>query len=555
MRVKPEIKSLFCFESYGLILASFIFLFIALSSLPVNSQTWAPIGPGFTNGFVSCVVVYNNELVAGGSFTLAGFTSVNRIAKWNGSSWSALGSGLNDFAQTLELFNGNLWVGGNFTTAGGQSAPYVCRWIPGQVWLPLPNSPSAGVYDFQIYNNELVMCGNFEYIGVSQVRYIAKWNGSSWSTLGSGMNQAGVYALTVYNGELIAGGNFTSAGGVPASNIARWNGSSWAPLGLGVSGGFLPVLALGVYNGELYAGGDFTSAGGVSANRVARWNGFFWAPCNSGVNSTVLAFYVRNNELVIGGNFTVAGGQTVNRIARWNGGVNWYPTSSGGMNGPIRAFGTYNTDFVVGGLFTNAGGTTALNIARTDQPLPVVLSSFSSRVLKNNVILDWETSEEVNNRGFDIERKPANGSWMKAGFAEGFGTTSEPKSYKFTDSRLLRGTYRYRLKQMDYNGNFEYFELPNDVNIAAPADFYVSQNYPNPSNPGSSIDYQLPENGRVTVKLYDVTGRELQVLVDEIKEAGYYSLEFDGTNLATGIYYYRIQAVGFSETKKMVLIK
>ncbi|MCI0449264.1 MAG: T9SS type A sorting domain-containing protein [Chlorobi bacterium] len=554
MKLNHKIQTLFRLHA-GCILTSLIAVFTVLACLPVlNSQTWAPIGPGFTNGFVSCVVVYNGELVAGGSFTLAGFTSVNRIAKWNGSSWSALGSGLNDFAQTMELFNGNLWVGGNFTTAGNQSAPYVCRWN-GSAWLPLPTSPSAGVYDFQIYGGELVICGNFEYIGVSQVRYIAKWNGSSWSTLGSGMNQAGVYALTIYNGELIAGGNFTSAGGVSASNIARWNGSSWAPLGLGVSGGFLPVLALGVYNGELYAGGDFTSAEGVSANRVARWNGSSWAPCNSGVNATVLAFYVRNNELVVGGNFTLAGGQTVNRIARWDGGVNWYPASSGGMNGPVRAFVTYNAELVVGGLFTNAGGTTALNIARTDDPLPVVLSRFSASVIKNNVKLEWETVEEINNRGFDIERKSLYINWIKTGFVQGNGTTNEPRIYGFTDNYLQRGTYRYRLKQIDYNGNFEYHELENDVNIAAPADFYVSQNYPNPSNPGSKIDYQLPENGRVAIKLYDVTGRELKILVDEIKEAGFYSFEFDGSAFASGVYYYRIISGSYSATKKMVLIK
>jgi len=544
-----------CYLIKGKILI--VILFASIFNLhKADSQTWAPIGAGFTNGFVSAVIVYNTELVAGGSFTLTGFTSVNRIAKWNGSSWSALGSGLNDFVQTMDLFGGRLWVGGNFTTAGGMSAPYVCRW-DGSTWIPLPTSPSAGVYDFQVYGGELVVCGNFEYIGVSQVRYIAKWNGSSWSTLGTGMNQAGVYALTVYNGELIAAGNFTSAGGVPASNIARWNGSSWAPLGLGISGGgFLSVLALGVYNGELYAGGDLTMAGRISVNRIARWNGSSWAPCGSGVNATALAFYVRNNELVVGGNFTVAGGQTVNRIARWDGGVNWYPTTSGGMNGPVRAFTTYNSYFVVGGLFTNAGGTTALNIVRTDQPLPVVLSGFSSSVIKNNVILDWSTSEELNNKGFDIVRKTNGGSWVKAGFVTGNGTTNDPKLYRFIDSRLQKGIYKYRLKQIDYNGNYEYFDLSNDVNIGSPAELFVSQNYPNPSNPKSTIDYELPENAIISIKVYDFSGREVTTLIDKEQESGYYSVEFDGTNFASGIYFYRVSVNNSPVvTKKMTLLK
>lgn len=557
MKGKQRIRRQFCLQIsrktfQGLLI---ILIGVLLNSNTLNSQTWAPIGSGFTNGFVASVFWYNNDLVAGGSFTLAGVTPANRIAKWNGSSWSALGSGLNDFVQTMDIFNGNLWVGGNFTTAGGQPANYVCRWT-GSAWWPLPSGASAGVYDFQVYNGELVMCGNFEFVAGMTTNYIAKWSGVSWSTLGSGMNQAGVYALTVYNGELIAGGKFTSAGGVPASNIAAWNGSSWRALGQGVSGGFLPILALGVYNGELYAGGDFITAGGVSANRVARWNGSSWAPCNSGVNNTVLAFYVRNSELVVGGNFTIAGGQQVNYIARWNGGVNWYPTTSGGMNGPVRAFTTYNADFVAGGLFTSAGGTFALNIARTDQPLPVVISEFKSSVIKNNVILDWTTDWELNNKGFDIERKAVNGNWMKAGYVEGNGNTNEPKHYRFTDSRLQKGKYRYRLKQFDYNGDYEYYELSNDVNIGSPGGFFFSQNYPNPSNPKSRIDYELPENAKVTIKIYDISGREILTLIDKMQEAGYYSAEFDGTNYASGIYFYKLLVNNNTiDTKKMVLLK
>lgn len=523
----------------------------------INSQTWAPLASGFVNGIgVASVIVYNGELIAGGNFTNSGFTSVNRIAKWNGSSWSALGSGVSgaqNFVQALEVFNGQLWVGGNFLTAGGQTANYVCRWN-GSSWLPLPISPSAGVYDFQIYGGELVMCGNFEYIG-GGVNYIAKWNGSSWSTLGSGMNQAGVYALTVYNGELIAGGNFSSAGGVPVNNIARWNGSSWSALGQGVSGGALNVLALGVYNGELYAGGDFTSAGGVGASRVARWNGSSWSPLGSGVNSNALVFYVLNNELVVGGMFTTAGGIGANYLARWDG-ISWYPLASGGMNFWVRALGFYNGNFIAGGTFTSAGGTTALFIARTDQPLPVNLSGFSSSVIKNNVILNWSTEGELNNRGFDIERKALSGNWVKTGFIEGNGTTQEPKSYTFSDNRLQKGVYRYRLKQLDYNGNHEHFELSNDVNIESPGGFFVSQNYPNPSNPKSKIDYELPENGKVTVKIYDFTGREILTLIDKVQDAGYYSAEFDGSNLASGIYFFKISVNNnMFETRKMVLLK
>jgi Secretion system C-terminal sorting domain len=524
----------------------------------VNAQTWAPIGSGMLGGLgVACVTVYNGELVAGGNFTSAGFTPVSRIAKWNGTSWSGLGSGVSgeqNFVQAMEVFNGNLWVGGNFLTAGGQTSNYVSRWN-GTTWLALPTFPSAGVYDFQVYGGELVVCGNFEFIGGITYNYIAKWGGSSWSPLGGGMNQAGVYALTVYNGELIAGGNFTSAGGVPASNIARWNGSSWRALGQGVSGGTLNILALGVYNGELYAGGDFTTAGGAGASRVARWNGSTWLPLSGGVNGTALVFYVLNNELVVGGMFSTANGMGVNYLARWNG-SGWFPLASGGMNFWVRALGTYNSNFIAGGSFTSAGGTTALFIARTDQPLPVNLSGFGSSVVRNNVILEWTTDGELNNKGFDIERKTINGSWFKTGNVVGNGTTEEPKSYKFTDRRLQKGVYNYRLKQIDYNGNYEYFELSNDVNIVSPGGFFVSQNYPNPSNPKSRIDYELPENSRITIKIYDFSGREILTLIDKVQEAGYYTAEFDGTSFASGIYFYKLLVNNnMIDTRKMVLLK
>jgi hypothetical protein len=164
----------------------------------------------------------------------------------------------------------------------------------------------------------------------------------------------------------------------------------------------LNVLALGVYNGSLYAGGTFTTAGGVSANNVARWNGSSWSACGSGVNGDVLAFYVRNGELIVGGTFTTAGGIGVGYIALWNG-ASWLALPNGGMNSFVRGVGTYGTSFVAGGSFTTAGGVSTLFIARTDNPLPVVISYFNSSVAKNNVTLDWGTSEEINNR-FDIER-------------------------------------------------------------------------------------------------------------------------------------------------------
>ena len=194
-------------------------------------------------------------------------------------------------------------------------------------------------------------------------------------------------------------------------------------------------------------------------------------------------------------------------------------------------------------------------------PLPVLLSSFTSSVSKNNVTLSWTTEAELNNSGFDVERNAVKNksAWEKAGFVQGSGTVNEPRSYTYQDKKLNTGNYSYRLKQIDFNGNYEYFALESDVVISPPNIFSMSQNYPNPSNPKSKIDYQIPVDGKVTIKLYDVIGREALTIVNETKETGYYTAEFDGTNLASGVYFYRIVVEGssqkFSKTLKMILVK
>ncbi len=195
-------------------------------------------------------------------------------------------------------------------------------------------------------------------------------------------------------------------------------------------------------------------------------------------------------------------------------------------------------------------------------PLPVLLSSFTFSVTKNNAVLSWITEAELNNSGFDIERRTTQSGtadWRKLAFVPGQGTSNTPKSYLFEDKKLQTGSYKYRLKQIDYNGNYEYFELESDVVIARPSTFSLSQNYPNPSNPKSKIDYEIPVDGKVTIRLYDILGKEAVSIVNESKLAGYYSAEFDGTNLASGVYFYRIMVEGgsqkFSKTLKMILVK
>lgn len=191
--------------------------------------------------------------------------------------------------------------------------------------------------------------------------------------------------------------------------------------------------------------------------------------------------------------------------------------------------------------------------------LPVELASFNSTIHRNNVKLLWSTSSEVNNSGFDVERKikaDETAEWSKVGFVNGNGNSHEARSYEFEDRNLNVGRYVYRLKQIDFNGNFEYFELSNEVVVGVPVQFELSQNYPNPFNPSTKINFSLPSDSKVTLNIFDISGRLVSTLLNnEFKTANYYTVSFNGANLSSGTYFYSIRTDKNTETKKMVLIK
>lgn len=191
--------------------------------------------------------------------------------------------------------------------------------------------------------------------------------------------------------------------------------------------------------------------------------------------------------------------------------------------------------------------------------LPVEITSFYSEINGRDVTLNWVTSSEINNSGFNVERSAGNEKWSISGFINGKGYSTTPQNYLFTDRNLSTGIYKYRLKQLDNNGNFEYFYLNNDVKIGVPDKYELFQNYPNPFNPSTSINFSIPSLSKVSIKLFDMTGREVLVILNEEKAAGFYTIKVAGKNLPSGIYLYSIVAEEkgnfFSATKKMTLLK
>lgn len=206
----------------------------------------------------------------------------------------------------------------------------------------------------------------------------------------------------------------------------------------------------------------------------------------------------------------------------------------------------------------NMGNNITSGIIFTDPEngiLPVELSSFSAEISQNNVVLNWSTSAEHNNFGFYVERSGTDGYWTNIGFLKGSGTVSELRNYSFADRNLVSGKYLYRIKQTDFNGNFQYHLLNDKIQIGTPDKFTLHQNFPNPFNPVTKINFDIPFEGKVLLRIFDNTGRLVRNLLNDIKPAGYYSVEFNGADLSSGTYFCRIESGNFSDVKKLILIK
>ena len=239
-----------------------------------------------------------------------------------------------------------------------------------------------------------------------------------------------------------------------------------------------------------------------------------------------------------------------------NSGTNWDSyTVAGTGSGNYELNTTAKTIKIYGlssfSIFTSTG---------SDGPLPVQLSSFSSALSGRDVKLTWKTDKETNNAGFDVERKlVGTNEWKKAGFVTGKGSSNSPVNYTFDDRKLNSGKYNYRLKQIDYNGNFAYHTLGTVVDVALPTKFSLSQNYPNPFNPTTKIDFDLPFDSKVNIVLYDLTGREVKTLVNDSRTAGFHTVQFNASDLSSGTYFYRIMTksagADYVMTKKMMLVK
>jgi hypothetical protein len=191
----------------------------------------------------------------------------------------------------------------------------------------------------------------------------------------------------------------------------------------------------------------------------------------------------------------------------------------------------------------------------SDTPVPVELTSFTADVnISGNVVLNWSTATEINNQMFEIERRVEDGQYFTIGYVEGHGTTTEPQNYVYVDKTVDIGKYIYRLKQMDFDGRYEYSDEV-EIEVNGVLTFNLEQNYPNPFNPSTSIKYSVPEAGNVRLSVYNIVGEEVAVLVNGFSQSGFFEVSFDASKLPSGVYLYKLQAENSVQMKKMILMK
>jgi hypothetical protein len=340
---------------------------------PPPSNSWSVLGSGF-NHAVRALTLYKGELIAGGIFSSAGDTTVDGIARWDGTAWHPLGqgtdlSGLDAAVLALLVYGDDLIAAGSFTKAGDAPAANVARW-DGSAWHPLGAGVDASVLTMTTYLGSIAVGGMFTMAGDVEAGGLALWDGTAWSPIDSDVPESDhpvmVTALTIDGVALIAGGDFRSGAGISEGVVERWDGGQWTRLGDAANGA---IAALTVWNGRLIAGGTFTKIGSTTVNGLASWDGTVWQPVGSGVSVNLEGFPypgvavlgVFEGDLMVGGFFRKAGDIWANCIARWDGSA-WQAT--GGTDLPVLALTVLDDGLIVGGGFTWAGGIFVDRIAR-----------------------------------------------------------------------------------------------------------------------------------------------------------------------------------------------
>lgn len=553
-----------------------------------NGTNWSAMSSGFGDD-VNALIVYSGSIIAGGNFSMPG--GADNVARWNGSVWVSMGNGLTgsgDRVNAFTVFQGNLVAGGRFEESGSTNMENIAKWN-GSVWSAFNGDSFDGnVNAVTVYNNELFAGGDFMHIGGNDRKYIAKWSGSNWLSIGGGLEDGPVEAFSVFKNSLIVGGNFRKTGtGLFVDRITSWNGSAWSRL---LTGHNDHVYALHTYNSTdtlLYSGGEFTTAGGKWCYFAARWGNVNTVTVSGTVrypnNDPVLSGKIRiirmdvvtkelifvDSALVVNGNYTlnrVPRGDTTLRVmifpddelldagAETTYVPTYYPSTIQWIQAGVLYANTNLTNINInviprGPAFAgynpavNLGGFAYLNIL----PPANIITGFP--FLNGTVVyLKKDTSYIAADVTDDNQQYSFTG--LQAGI---YNLTVQRIGYETETRQVTLGT----INQDTVNFYLDTINVIGIINISTniPDNFSLKQNYPNPFNPQTKIRFAVKKASFTELKVFDILGREVETLVSENLKPGEYEADFTAGRLTSGVYFYRLTSDGYSETRKMVLVK
>jgi hypothetical protein len=362
------------------------------------------------------------------------------------------------------------------------------------------------------------------------------------------------------NGNLVV----TSASGSNANAIAEFDA------GGNYLGNFIAIGAGGL-NGpfDIHFRSSDVLVSASSSDAVHRYDltGAYLDNFASGINFPQQIFEFANGNIAVAVFSTPSGiyiynstGTLLNTLSVVTGVRSVYELPNGHL---LTTSGTslYELDENTGAIIrTIATGLSFQYISLFDYSvIPVELTSFSANVAGSSIVLNWLTATEFNNSGFQVERSVDNKSFTQVAFVPGYGTTTEPKSYSYTDNSVVSGVYYYRLKQIDLDGSYAYSDVV-EADIGLPLEFALDQNYPNPFNPSTSIQFSIPVDAKVKISVYNILGKKVSEIVSTSYSAGTHRLDYNASSLTSGIYLYTVEAIGnnglnYTATKKMTLLK
>ena len=577
----------------------------SLTSVNLNSLNY-----GFGD-MVNALALSGTTLYAGGIFTTAGGKQRNGLAAINGTTGAILDwdpnpvrTGGQSAVQSLVVSSngGSVYVGGSFTSIGGQNRNNLAKIdvVTGNADATWNPNVDDAVEKMSLSPGDTLFFYGYGFTtvngSVSRPSHLAAVKGTGTGEA-TAFNPDGFISATTRYIQVSPDGSTLYLG---YNALGHWSSQERDFFAaLNTSDGSVtdmnPVFDQGIFcsaivGNTIYFGGQFPSMNGIfdiqkiakfdasggwsNPTLVTTWNNSSATRPDGDVRAILYSNTGSEPMLYLGGGFHTLGVTAREHygaikasdasVESWD--VNG--TNTGGALSVRMHVSTATNRIYIADDMTTILGTNRSHIAAVDggsDPLPVELTTFTANTRERSVELSWKTATETNDYGFEVERsriqntgdriQNGNIEWAKLGFVEGMGTSNVPGAYSYNDVNVPSGRYQYRLKQIDRDGAFKYSQSIETEVGAAPKAFGLSQNYPNPFNPSTTIEYSLAVSGLVSLRVYDVLGREVKTLVNERQETGTYSVRLDGSTLSSGIYYYSLNAGAPIATKKMLLLK